>query len=162
SQPVRRPKGGRFATADGLRTRPTFGVSLSLHFHELRHHLVLARLGDAERGGVAVHLRVLAEMIEARVPLPRAPRRLGIDAVEVELVRAVRGFADEDEMRVADQCEETVVVAMRPGQFVESELGHRSSLCCRICRSALGKAISAASSSHARTMAGGTPTECAS
>src|SRR5207237_1218550 len=87
-------------------------------------------------------------------------------AVAVELVRAVRRLADQDEMRVADEREQVVVVAARPGQFVKSELGHcsrgRSSLCCRIWRSALGQPISAVSSSHAKTMAGGTPTECSS
>ena len=37
----------------------------SLQFDQLRHHLVLARIGDADARRVTVRLRILAEVLEA-------------------------------------------------------------------------------------------------
>src|SRR5206468_3918155 len=64
---------------------------LAPHLHELRHHFFLARRRDAERRRVAVRLRVLARVLEARVAIPRPPPGLGIDFVEVLDDRVDRG-----------------------------------------------------------------------
>src|SRR5262249_35724286 len=50
---------------------------------QLTDDLVLAASGEAEARGVAVGLRVFAEVIETGVAPPRAARRLRVDLVEI-------------------------------------------------------------------------------
>ena len=54
-----------------------------LKLDELLYRLLLARLRACDAGLVRVDLRIAAELVEARVALPRPLRRLAIDAVEV-------------------------------------------------------------------------------
>ena len=54
------------------------------------HGVLLAGLGGAGRSSVTVGLTVLAEVLEARIPVPRPPRRFGIDAVEIRQHRLDR------------------------------------------------------------------------
>ena len=54
-----------------------------LQLDELLDDLLLARLGAAEAGLVAVDLGVVAEVVEAGVALAGALRRLGVDSLQV-------------------------------------------------------------------------------
>ena len=53
------------------------------HLDQLADHFVLAAGRHPDRRGVPVRLRVLAEVVETRVPIPRPPRCLRIDLVQV-------------------------------------------------------------------------------
>jgi hypothetical protein len=46
-------------------------------------------------------------------------------ALPVELVRAVRGLADQDELRVPDQLQQPVVIARRTGEWQRRILAAR-------------------------------------
>ena len=58
-------------------------VGAARHLHELARDLPLAGLGQTQTGGVAVGLRVLAEVLEARVAVARALCPLRINLVQV-------------------------------------------------------------------------------
>ena len=89
-----------------------------LQLDQLPHRFVLARLGEAERRGIAVDLGVVAEVIEAGVAGAGANRALGVDLVEVAehgldgRVQAVEVEAVEsDPRRIAG---EGIVVVAQP------------------------------------------------
>ena len=79
-------------------------------------HLVFARLAEVEASGVAVRLRVLAEVLEARVALARPTRRIRVDLLEIRDDRLHRGV----------QAVEVEAVEADLGA-----LGGRASLCAR-------------------------------
>jgi hypothetical protein len=64
--------------AGETRVTRTFGTA-PLELQELADHLVLARAFEVEPGGVAVRLRVLPEVLEARVAVAGPTRGLGVD-----------------------------------------------------------------------------------
>ncbi len=55
----------------------------TLQIHQLSNDLVFARSTQVERGSVAVHLRLLAIVFEAGIPIARTRRRRWIDLVEI-------------------------------------------------------------------------------
>ena len=91
--------------------------------NELIDHLVLARLGESEAGDVAVRLRVLAEVVEARVAVPRALGGLRVNLVQIIKDRLHRGVqAVEVESVEADLFligRELVVVCSQPADKIE-------------------------------------------
>ena len=55
----------------------------ALQLDELADHFLFARFGEAGARDETVDLRVFAEVVEAGIPLPRLPGRLGIDLLEI-------------------------------------------------------------------------------
>ena len=65
-------------------SRLAYSAARSPQFHtSWLDRFVLARLAQAEARRVAVSLRVLAEVLEARITVTRPPRRLGVDLIEI-------------------------------------------------------------------------------
>ena len=63
-----------------------------LQLDQLPEHFFLAGFGEAERCSIAVRLRVLAEMIEARVAVARPPGCVRVDLVQISQHGLHRGM----------------------------------------------------------------------